>query len=218
MEEEAVKSHFPSIAVKLSRLLKALSLPVQASLKEPLTGGCWTSLSLRKHQPVKRSFLGSYSSPSDSGNSKLTLYRSWFNHKSEMYQNCAVIQIQKGGTGISSYPDMLKANIGNDCRTGNGDVVFLDPGNDTSYGDWNSTFEYPEGSDCGPQKLVTMEPVQASSAKTITVRSATASSTSSTAASTDLTNLSALLTFFAPRLPGTVKSCNNYYRALLGRY
>lgn len=70
-----------------------------------------------------------------------------------MYQNCAVIHIQNGGTGISSLPDMFVADIGISCLTPTGDldVRFPDPGIDTVY-DANYRIQYPSGPNCAPMK------------------------------------------------------------------
>lgn len=70
-----------------------------------------------------------------------------------MYQNCAVIHIQNGGTGISSLPDMFVADIGISCLTPTGDldVRFPDPGIDTVY-DANYRIQFPSGPNCAPMK------------------------------------------------------------------
>lgn len=81
-------------------------------------------------------------------------HRSWFNRELEMYQNCAVIHIQKGGAGISALPDMFVANVGTECFTPrrDADVLFPDPGTDVVYGDWYYGVRYPSGPNCAPVK------------------------------------------------------------------
>jgi hypothetical protein len=68
----------------------------------------------------------------DSG--KYTLAWTWFNKvgNREMYMNCAPLEIS-GGAGsvkLDSLPDMFVANIGNDCITSEGDLLFPNPGAD----------------------------------------------------------------------------------------
>lgn len=81
-------------------------------------------------------------------------HMSWFNRGWEMYQNCAVIHVQRGGTGISSLQDMLVANFGSDYLALDTQryVQFSDPGTNVVYGDWDRKIEYPSGPNCGPTK------------------------------------------------------------------
>lgn len=78
--------------------------------------------------------------PSDAPNGEALFSWSWFNHlgNREMYQNCAVVTITNGGSGLSPsvYPTPFVANAGvNDCTTIEGqDVVFPEPGPNVRYG------------------------------------------------------------------------------------
>jgi hypothetical protein len=62
---------------------------------------------------------------------------SWFNQlgNREMYENCAVITVTNGGSGLTG-PAPFVANVGvNDCHTIEGiDVVFPNPGPNVKYG------------------------------------------------------------------------------------
>lgn len=64
-----------------------------------------------------------------------------------MFQNCAVITVQKGGAGISHLPDMLRANINNGCITpwGTAELAFPDPGLEVEYGQGEYPLNLPEG-------------------------------------------------------------------------
>ena len=65
--------------------------------------------------------------------------------------NCAAVTITGGGSGLSSYPDVFTANIGNDCRTLEGkDVLFPNPG--PSILNVSSNSLDPVGSACGPKE------------------------------------------------------------------
>lgn len=115
------------------------------------------SQSPKKHLPAMLFFPGNSHSLSQNAIQNLELtpnHRSWFNREQEMYQNCAVIHIQKGGAGISSLPDMFVANIGTECFTPrrDADVLFPDPGTDIVYGDWYYGIRYPSGPNCAPIK------------------------------------------------------------------
>jgi hypothetical protein len=63
----------------------------------------------------------------------------WFNKigNREMYQNCALVDVQGSGTSqfVSSLPDMFVANVNKGCGTIEGtEVVFPDPGKSVQFG------------------------------------------------------------------------------------
>lgn len=75
--------------------------------------------------------------PSSAPSGEALFAWSWFNHEGnrEMYQNCAVVTVQNGGSGLTG-PEPFVANAGvNECKTIEGiDVVFPDPGDSVHYG------------------------------------------------------------------------------------
>jgi hypothetical protein len=75
--------------------------------------------------------------PSEAPNGEALFAWSWFNQlgNREMYQNCAVVTITNGGSGLTG-PAPFVANVGvNGCTTIEGvDVVFPDPGPNVQYG------------------------------------------------------------------------------------
>jgi hypothetical protein len=75
--------------------------------------------------------------PSEAPNGEALFAWSWFNQlgNREMYQNCAVVTITNGGSGLTG-PAPFVANVGvNGCTTVEGvDVVFPDPGPNVQYG------------------------------------------------------------------------------------
>lgn len=75
--------------------------------------------------------------PSEAPSGEALFSWSWFNHlgNREMYQNCAVVTITNGGSGLTG-PTPFVANVGvNECHTIEGiDVVFPNPGSSVSYG------------------------------------------------------------------------------------
>jgi hypothetical protein len=75
--------------------------------------------------------------PSEAPSGDALFAWSWFNQlgNREMYQNCAVITVTNGGSGLTG-PAPFVANVGvNDCHTiENVDVVFPNPGPNVVYG------------------------------------------------------------------------------------
>jgi len=75
--------------------------------------------------------------PSEAPSGEALFSWSWFNHlgNREMYQNCAVVTITNGGSGLTG-PTPFVANVGvNECHTIEGiDVVFPNPGSSVAYG------------------------------------------------------------------------------------
>jgi hypothetical protein len=75
--------------------------------------------------------------PSNAQNGEALFSWSWFNllGNREMYQNCAVVTITGGGSGLTG-PAPFVANAGvNDCKTIEGvNVVFPEPGDSVVYG------------------------------------------------------------------------------------
>lgn len=78
--------------------------------------------------------------PKDAPSGEAVFSWNWFNQMGnrEMYQNCAIINVVDGGSGLSPsvYPTPFVANAGvNDCSTvANVDVVFPEPGPNVHYG------------------------------------------------------------------------------------
>jgi len=75
--------------------------------------------------------------PSEAPSGDALFAWSWFNQlgNREMYQNCAVVTVTNGGSGLTG-PAPFVANVGvNDCHTIEGvDVVFPNPGPNVAYG------------------------------------------------------------------------------------
>ncbi|KAG0130673.1 hypothetical protein HOY82DRAFT_486448 [Tuber indicum] len=103
---------------------------------------------------VGKSFVGgcplkdiSFTVPKETKNGPVFVAWTWFNNvgNREMYMNCAAVTITGGGQGLSAYPDMFKANIGNDCTTETGDLAFPDPGKNVE----GSGGVPPVGGGCG---------------------------------------------------------------------
>ncbi|CAZ82168.1 unnamed protein product [Tuber melanosporum] len=103
---------------------------------------------------VGKSFVGgcplkdiSFTVPKETKNGPVFVAWTWFNNvgNREMYMNCAAITNTGGGQGLSAYPDMFKANIGNDCTTETGDLAFPDPGKNVE----GSGGVPPVGGGCG---------------------------------------------------------------------
>lgn len=81
--------------------------------------------------PVSGTSSLSYTLPAETKSGKVLLAWSWFNRTGnrEMYMNCAAVTVTGGGSGLSAYPDIFTANIGNGCTTVEGtDVEFPNPG------------------------------------------------------------------------------------------
>lgn len=78
--------------------------------------------------------------PADAPSGEAIFSWSWFNQlgNREMYQNCAVVTITNGGSGLSPsvYPTPFVANADvNSCSTVEGtDIVFPEPGPNVKYG------------------------------------------------------------------------------------
>ncbi|KAF8473961.1 hypothetical protein BDZ91DRAFT_619217, partial [Kalaharituber pfeilii] len=88
--------------------------------------------------------------PKDVKSGNLIFAWTWFNNlgNREMYMNCASVTITNGGAGLSSYPDILKANIDNGCSTIEGkDVEFPNPG--WTVVNESTNFAPPTGDSCG---------------------------------------------------------------------
>ncbi|KAG0635965.1 hypothetical protein HOY80DRAFT_1017681 [Tuber brumale] len=103
---------------------------------------------------VGKSFVGgcplkdiSFTVPKETKNGPVFVAWSWFNNvgNREMYMNCAAVTITGGGQGLSAYPDMFIANIGNDCTTAQGDLAFPNPGKNVE----GSGGVPPVGGGCG---------------------------------------------------------------------
>lgn len=75
----------------------------------------------------------SFTVPKDAKSGKVLFAWSWINHtgNSEMYMNCASVTITDGGAGLSAYPEIFKANIGNGCSSvASAAVIIPNPGAD----------------------------------------------------------------------------------------
>lgn len=76
----------------------------------------------------------SFTVPKETTSGKVIFAWTWFAHTSaapEMYMDCAAVTITgTGGEGLSGFPDMFVANVGNGCTTPPGDVVIPNPGGD----------------------------------------------------------------------------------------
>ncbi|PWW79735.1 Lytic polysaccharide monooxygenase [Tuber magnatum] len=100
----------------------------QASLSED-GGASWK---------VMKSYIGgcplkdvSFTVPQEAKGGPAIFAWTWFNNQGnrEMYMNCAAVTITGGGSGLSAYPDMFTANIGNGCATVEStDLAFPNPG------------------------------------------------------------------------------------------
>ncbi|TRM60924.1 hypothetical protein BD626DRAFT_549397 [Schizophyllum amplum] len=69
----------------------------------------------------------------------------------EFYMNCAIITIEGGGAGLSTYPDVLVAQLSgiNTCTIAEGvDVDYPNPGTQVERADADTAIGAPEG-DCG---------------------------------------------------------------------
>lgn len=124
-------------------------------------GSCQASFSEDggKSFKVARSYVGgcpvadkpfTFTVPADIKAGPAIFAWTWFNEigNREMYMNCASVTITgAGGQGLSNYPDVFKANIGNGCSTTEGsDLAFPNPGSDVLE---NSTKTGPPVGTCG---------------------------------------------------------------------
>lgn len=108
-----------------------------------IIGGCPVSMNVY-----------SFNVPKETKDGKVIFAWTWFSntHASpEMYMNCAAVTITgTGGNGLSSYPDMFVADVGNGCSTPEGDIVFPNPGKNVDQADSNSLIAPMGGSACSP--------------------------------------------------------------------
>ncbi|CUS14686.1 unnamed protein product, partial [Tuber aestivum] len=125
-------------------------------------GSCQASLSEDngKNFRVMKSYIGgcpvadkpfTFTVPKGAKSGPAVFAWTWFNNQGnrEMYMNCASVTITDGGSGMgASYPDIFRANIGNECTTQEGmDVAFPNPGKDVEMA---STRMAPPVGNCGP--------------------------------------------------------------------
>lgn len=125
----------------------------------------------------------SFTVPSETVSGKVIFAWTWFPHTSaapEMYMDCTAIDISRpGGSGLSNFPDMFVANIGNGCTTPQGsDTVIPNPGGDVETAS-NSTLKLapPLGGSACPAVSTF---VSSTSSSTTTTSTATSSSTPTT--------------------------------------
>lgn len=129
-------------------------------------GSCQASISEDSGATFKvvKTFIGgcpvpgkpfSFTVPEETTPGKVIFAWTWFAHTSaspEMYMNCAAVTITgTGGSGLSGFPDIFVANIGNGCTTPQGNVVIPNPGGDVETG-YNDTLALglPIGGDACP--------------------------------------------------------------------
>lgn len=130
----------------------------------------------------------SFTVPKETTSGKVIFAWTWFAHTSaapEMYMDCAAVTITgTGGEGLSGFPDMFVANIGNGCTTPQGDVVIPNPGGDVETAS-NITLKLglPIGGSACPAVSTYV-----SSTSTSANSTSTASSTSATSPSTPTTS------------------------------
>lgn len=126
-------------------------------------GSCQASISEDRGVTFKaiKSFIGgcpvpqkpfSFTVPEETTPGKVIFAWTWFAHTSanpEMYMNCAAVTITgTGGSGLSEFPDIFVANIGNGCTT-QGNVAIPNPGGDVETA-YNDTLSLPIGGDACP--------------------------------------------------------------------
>lgn len=89
--------------------------------------------------------------PKEAKLGKVIFAWTWFSNTRrapEMYMNCAAVTITgTGGDGLSHYPDMFEADIGNGCSTLEGDTLITNPGADVEIAS-NATTVLPSGTGC----------------------------------------------------------------------
>lgn len=155
-------------------------------------GSCQASISEDGGATFKvlKSFIGdcpvpgkefSFTVPREAKLGKVIFAWTWFPNTSaspEMYMNCAAVTITgTGGSGLSKFPDIFVANIGNGCTAFLGDVVIPNPGGDVETAS-NSTLGpiLPLGGSACPTVSIFVPSTSTSSS---TSTSASASATSS---------------------------------------
>lgn len=103
----------------------------------------------------------SFTVPEETTPGKVIFAWTWFAHTSaspEMYMNCAAVTITgTGGSGLSGFPNIFVANIGNGCTTPQGNVAIPNPGGDveTAYND-TLTLVLPIGGDACPSVSISV--------------------------------------------------------------
>ncbi|KAL1709289.1 hypothetical protein EV121DRAFT_267296 [Schizophyllum commune] len=178
-------------------------------------GSCQLSISEDGGSTFKvvKSFIGNcpsstgpvtmdFTVPSDVASGDVVFAWSWNNRvgNREFYMNCAIVTIDNGGSGLSSYPDMLVAQLSgiNTCTIAEGvDVDYPNPGTQVLRADGDANIGAPTG-DCGATS--TSPSTSAAGTTSATASTSVAASTSSVAStsSTSLVTTSAHATTSAP--------------------
>ncbi|KAI4520094.1 hypothetical protein K525DRAFT_204522, partial [Schizophyllum commune Loenen D] len=159
-------------------------------------GSCQLSISEDGGSTFKvvKSFIGNcpsstgpvtmdFTVPSDVASGDIVFAWSWNNRvgNREFYMDCAIVTIDNGGSGLSSYPAMFVAQLSgiNTCTIAEGvDVDYPNPGTQVLHADGDANIGAPTG-DCGA---------------TSTSPSTSASGTTSAAASTSVAASSSSVT------------------------
>jgi len=177
-------------------------------------GSCQLSLSYDRGKTFKviKSYIGScphringgdqtfnFKVPSEAPSGEVLFSWSWNNREREFFQNCAVITITGGGTGISDLPDMLVSNIGNGCTSPltNAELQYPNPGPVIETGDKEYPLELPSGN-CGAAGPASPSPNPSTTGKSSTPPKATP----------DTQNTNILTTFYTKTITKYVTMTN----------